>query len=305
MKARTNKLPQSAEDFLSYCRTMKGLSIDTLKSYRSDLNLFFDFLKIHKNKKDITVSTIKKVESKDIHSFMMYLENKEKSCGAFTRSRKTSTLKQYFGYLQNIAKIITINPTYALESPKKPKRIPRYLTLEESKQLLTSMDKTSKNYARDYCIVTLFLNCGMRLSELENIRINNIKGNKLTIIGKGDKERTAYLNNASLYALSQYMNVRDTYNFRDEDLLFSIRKGAIEVLVKKNIVDADIKNGDKYSPHKLRHTSATLMYKYGKTDIKKLQQILGHADISTTSIYTHVDDEDCMEAVNNNPLNNL
>jgi site-specific recombinase XerD len=304
MKAREDKLIENAENFLNYCRTMKGLTTDTLKSYRSDLHLLFDFLKIHKNKKDITNMVIKKVELKDLNAFMMYLENKEKSCGASARTRKTYTLKSYFEYLQNIEKLITVNPAYGLIVPKKQKRNPIYLSLNESKQLLTSMNKNNENYTRDYCIVTLFLQTGMRLSELEGIKVDNIKGDVLTVIGKGNKERTIYMNETCLKVLNDYLNIRDDYNILD-GRLFNIKKGRIEVLVKEYIQNSGINDSSKYTVHKLRHTSATLMYKYGKVDIRQLQSILGHSSVSNTQIYTHVDDEQSREAVKSNPLNNL
>jgi site-specific recombinase XerD len=202
-------------------------------------------------------------------------------------------------------KIIKDNPTTELEAPKMNSRHPIYLTLDESKQLLSSIAGTNKE--RDYAIITLFLNCGMRLSELVGIDINKIKGDTLTVIGKGNKERTVYLNNACINAINSYLRVRPHDNIKDKNALFlserkqRISKRTIQYLVKKYIGLSDL-DSDKYTTHKLRHTAATLMYKYGKVDIRALQQILGHENISTTQIYTHIDDESLREAVKSNPL---
>ncbi|HEE9847488.1 TPA: tyrosine-type recombinase/integrase, partial [Clostridium perfringens] len=204
------------------------------------------------------------------------------------------------------------NPTVELESPKINKRHPVYLTLDQSITVLNSMDKGNKNYYRDYCILTLFLNCGMRLSELCNIEIEKIKGDTLTIIGKGNKERTVYLNEASIAAIENYLKNRNDLKATEEakKYLFlsskyrPINKRSVEILVKKHIENAGFKD-QKYTPHKLRHTAATLMYKYGNVDIRSLQNILGHENISTTQIYTHVDDETLREAVKTNPLANI
>jgi integrase/recombinase XerD len=194
-----------------------------------------------------------------------------------------------------------------LESPKINKRNPIYLTLDESKALLNSID--GKSRLRDYCMITIFLNCGLRLSELCSIDISKIKGDTLTVIGKGNKERTVYLNKACLKSIENYLNERKSISNKivDQDALFisknyrRINKRSVELIVKKYTNAAGLVNS-KYSPHKLRHTAATLMYKYGNVDIRSLQSILGHESVSTTQIYTHVDDERLREAVKSNPL---
>jgi site-specific recombinase XerD len=199
------------------------------------------------------------------------------------------------------------NPALNLESPKISRRNPTYLTLDESKSLLRAVD--GKNKERDYCILTLFLNCGLRLSELCGINISNIKGDILTVIGKGNKERTVYLNNACMKAIEDYLSVRskNLHKIIDKDALFisknwtRLNKRTVEMMLKKYLKAADL-DTDKYTPHKLRHTAATLMYKYGNVDIRSLQKILGHENLSTTQIYTHVDDEKLREAINSNPL---
>lgn len=199
-----------------------------------------------------------------------------------------------------------------MESPKINKRHPIYLTLDESVSLLSSLDTNNCNYLRDYCILTLFLNCGMRLSELCSIKIDKIKGDTLTIIGKGNKERTVYLNDACISAINNYLSKRNDSKATDENKKYlflssrntPINKRTVELLVKKHVKNAGLTNA-KYTPHKLRHTAATLMYKHGNVDIRSLQSILGHENISTTQIYTHVDEEILREAANSNPLANI
>ena len=317
-------LPQSLIEFLNYLETIKGKSINTIKGYEIDLSMFFKFLKIYKglvfddslefheiNIKDIDNYFLRNIKLTDIYAFLNFVE-KQRGNGNYARARKVAALKSYFKFLQGKAKIIEDNPTLDLESPKINKRHPIYLTLDESLNLLNSLDEKSKNYYRDYCILILFLNCGMRLSELCSIKIDKIKGDTLTIIGKGNKERTVYLNEACLKAINNYLRVRDDSKCIPEDkeyLLLSSRfkpidKRTVELLVKKHISSSGLSN-NKYTPHKLRHTAATLMYKHGNVDIRSLQSILGHENISTTQIYTHVDEEILRDAVKSNPLSKL
>ncbi|NSB25576.1 site-specific recombinase XerD [Clostridium saccharoperbutylacetonicum] len=254
---------------------------------------------------------IKSIRLRDLYAFMSFTE-KYRQNSAYARARKVATLKSYFKFLQGKAKIITENPTLELESPKVNKRHPIYLTLNQSLHLLESLDKKNKNYQRDYCILTLFLNCGMRLSELCSIQLTKFKGDTLSIIGKGDKERTVYLNDACLKALDNYLKVRDDSKALPEDKKYlflssrntPINQRTVEIMIKKHITNAGLTD-DKYTPHKLRHTAATLMYKYGNVDIRSLQSILGHENISTTQIYTHVDDDSLRDAVKSNPLSKL
>ena len=320
----SKNLPQSLSNFLDYLETIKGKSPNTIKAYEIDLSLFFKFLKVYKGLvtdtnlefeeidiKDINNDFIRNIKLTDIYAFLSFSE-KQRGNGTYARARKVAALKSYFKYLQGKAKIIDENPTFDLESPKISKRHPIYLPLDESINLLSSLDKKSKNYHRDYCILTLFLNCGMRLSELCGIRLDKIKGDTLTIIGKGNKERTVYLNDACLKAIENYLKFRDDSKASPEDkeyLLLSsrfkpINKRTVELLVKKHITNSGLEN-EKYTPHKLRHTAATLLYKHGNVDIRSLQSILGHENISTTQIYTHVDEEILREAANSNPLSKL
>lgn len=320
-----SKHPKRVIEFLNYLENVKGKSINTIKGYSVDLGLFFKFLKVYKGLEnnielekieeveifDLGDNFIKDISLSDIYAFLAFLE-KVRNNSAYARARKVATLKSFFKFLNSKIKLIDENPTVELESPKINKRHPVYLTLDQSITVLNSMDKGNKNYYRDYCILTLFLNCGMRLSELCNIEIEKIKGDTLTIIGKGNKERTVYLNEASIAAIENYLKNRNDLKATEEakKYLFlsskyrPINKRSVEILVKKHIENAGFKD-QKYTPHKLRHTAATLMYKYGNVDIRSLQNILGHENISTTQIYTHVDDETLREAVKTNPLANI
>lgn len=315
------EMPESVNEFLSYLKTIKGKSQNTVDGYRLDLMLFFRFLKVLKglipqeadfdsiNIRNIDNDFLKKIHLSDLFAFITFAEN-QRNNGSYARARKVATLKSFFKYIHGKAKLISENPAAELESPKINKRNPVYLTLDESKLLLKAID--GKNTERDYCIITLFLNCGLRLSELCSIDISRIKEDTLTVIGKGDKERTVYLNKMCMDAIRRYLGARNlNYDkIKDKDALFisknytRINKRTVELIVKKFVEKAGL-DTDKYSPHKLRHTAATLMYKHGNVDIRSLQKILGHENISTTQIYTHVDDEKLREAVKANPLNNL
>jgi site-specific recombinase XerD len=321
---KNNSFPESLNDFLNYLETIKSTSINTIDGYRFDLTLFFRFMMIYKGNvnsdsvefenidiSNIDIEFLRGIKLRDLYAFLSFTE-KYRNNSSYTRARKVATLKSFFKYLSMKAKVIDDNPTLELESPKINKRHPIYLTLNQSIHLLESLDKNNKNYARDYCILTFFLNCGMRLSELCGIRIDKIRTDTLTIIGKGNKERTVYLNEACLKSLNNYLVVRNDTKALQEDKRFlflssrssPINKRTVEIMIKKHITNAGLTD-DKYTPHKLRHTAATLMYKYGNVDIRSLQSILGHENISTTQIYTHVDDDSLRDAVKSNPLSKL
>lgn len=313
------ELPGYLNDFLNYLGTIKGKSKNTLEGYKVDLTMFLKFLKLYKGLekegsqfenmkiKDIDIDIIRQVTLSDLFAFISFIENYRHN-KSYARARKVASLKSFFKYLCSKAKLINENPALELESPQISKRNPIYLSLNESRILLESIDGKFKE--RDYCIITFFLNCGMRLSELCSINISNIKEDTLTVIGKGNKERTIYLNNSCLEALKSYLTSRSGYlaKIRDKDALFisknynRINKRSVELMLKKYLKKANL-DSEKYTPHKLRHTAATLMYKYGHVDIRSLQKILGHESVSTTQIYTHVDDEKLREAIKSNPLN--
>lgn len=299
-------------DFLDYLSVVKGKSQNTLKEYRLDLITFFNFIIKRKSLKishhEIDLELLKNVSLSDMYAYMSFVKN-ERLNGPSARSRKTASLRTFYNYLTNKIKVIDKNITLELESPKIPKRNPIYLNFQESKKLLSNIDSNSKYYSRDYCIVSLFLNCALRLSELCSIDLNDIDldSNTLKIIGKGDKERLIFLNNMVLSSLKEYLKDRSTYkiNADDKNALFISSRGcrisnrAVQLLIKKYTKGFE-KN---ITPHKLRHTSATLMFKHGKVDIRTLQKVLGHENISTTQIYTHVDDDGIKKAFESNPLN--
>lgn len=308
-------LPDYARDFLSYYENILGKSPNTIRSYYSDLKLFFRFL-IARDKKDLfsefenisvsdlSIEEIRKVKLSDFYDFMTFVGT-NRSNSAYARARKTACLRSFFKYLNTKSHLIEENPTKELDSPKTRKTLPKYLSLQESRKLLSVIDGKFKE--RDFAIITLFLNCGMRLSELVGINLNDLKENTLTVIGKGNKERTVYLNKACLSAIEQYMKVRPRDGVVDRNALFlsqqkrRITPRMVENIVKKHLTAAGL-DTQKYSPHKLRHTAATLMHKYGEVDIRVLQEILGHERLSTTEIYTHVDDEQLQSAIEQNPL---
>lgn len=308
--------PVILEDFLNYIETIKGKSENTVKEYFFDLRTLLRFLKLRyklvdKNTpfdeidiSDVDETIIRKVTLQDLYAFISFVD-KDRNNKNNAKARKVASIRSFFKYLSTKIKIISENPALDLESPKTNVRHPVHLTLEEAENLLDSIDGSFKE--RDYAIITLFLNCGLRLSELVSIDIDKIKGDTLTVVGKGNKERTIYLNEACLQAIKDYLRVRPTDGVKTPNALFlSNRKSRIsnktvQYLVKKYIKEAGL-DTETYSTHKLRHTAATLMYKYGNVDIRALQQILGHENVSTTQIYTHIDDERLRKAVKSNPL---
>lgn len=322
-KTFANDIPICLDNFLRYLETIKGKSSNTIKGYRSDLKLFFRFMMLYKRQipantpfDEIDISNIDEtfvstIRLNDLYAFLQFVEQYRNN-GTYARARKVASLKSFYKFLYSKEKSISENPTAELESPKIDKRHPVHLSLEQSITLLSSLDSKRKNYLRDYCILTLFLNCGLRVSELCQIKMSKIQNDTLTIVGKGNKERTVYLNDACLDALTQYMTIRMDMVVPSEykDFLFlsthrqPITVRTVERMVKSSIIKAGITNGEKYTPHKLRHTSATIMYQNG-VDLRKLQTILGHESISTTEIYTHIEDDALREAVKTNPLSKI
>ncbi len=309
--------PAPMSDFLEYMLSIKGRSPKTVSEYYLDLRTFYRFLVIRfrlssttENFEEIDINLInlhilKKIKIMDLHAFIAFID-RERNNSNRTKARKIACIRSFFKYLYSIVKLIPENPAIDLETPKKNSRLPVALTLDESKGMLTSI--SGSNEKRDYAIITLFLNCGLRLSELIGIDIDKIKGDTLTVIGKGNKERTIYLNDVCVEAIENYLAVRPEANPGHEKALFiSNRKTrftqrGVQHMVDKYLNEAGLA-GKNYSPHKLRHTAATLMYQYGHVDIRALQELLGHESVSTTQIYTHIDKEQLRDAVKNNPLN--
>lgn len=311
--------PVILKDFLNYLETIKGVSKNTLKSYFYDLRIFFRFIKLHKGFSDedipfeeidisnMTINHIKNITLSDLYYYLSFI-SRDRDNIARSRARKVASIKSFFKYLYNKAKLLDFNPANELETPKIVKSLPRYLNVNESKNLLLSID--GDNYQRDFAIITLFLNCGIRLSELVSLNLNSIKNDTLTILGKGNKERNIPLNAACISAINEYLKVRRVIGVSDRNALFlskqkkRISNNMVHRLVKKYIKESGL-DTQRYSTHKLRHTAATLMYKYGNVDIRALQELLGHESIATTEIYTHLDKQQLKDAVDSNPLSDF
>lgn len=323
------KNPEYLNSFLNYSITILNKSPNSVKEYNYDIVNFLKYMMIHfkmttetdYSKIDITSFTkedLRKITLDDIHDYISHLaiDNRSKST---TRARKISTIRIFFKYLSQKANILEINPAQNLETPKLEKRMPKYLSLDESKKLLdVAGHEDNRNAKRDFAITTLFLNCGIRLSELVGINVNDIDFEecKMTVIGKGNKERTVYLNKACMVALKSYLSSRPPQNLIKHDsknsekaLFLSEQKQRISNRTVQTIINKELKlaglDTKNLSVHKLRHTAATLMYQYGAVDIRALQELLGHQSISTTEIYTHVNNEQVRNAVESNPLANL
>lgn len=321
-------MPQLVRDFATYKLTIQGCSRKTVDEYVSDLRLFVRYLygkrcgiKIPSEAYEkIDISGLKTdffeaITTDEIYDFFVYLSN-ERGNSASAKSRKLSAIKAFFKYACQKRRILDKNPAIDMEAPKKKQALPKFLSMEESISLLEAIenDKESKTRERDYAIITLFLNCGMRLSELVGINLNDIDRElrSLRVVGKGNKERIVYLNDACRSALSRYLEVRGDVKYKsiNTNALFiskqykRISNKTVQWLVYKylSLAGLDYKH---YSTHKLRHTAATLMYQTGKVDVRVLKEILGHEQLNTTQIYTHVSNQGMQDAIDNNPLANI
>ena len=311
-------LPSLVRIYLNYLMSIKAKSELTVLEYGSDLRLFFRYISLIKGLCDkstpfdeINISLLSNdiiynVTLEDAYSFLVYCR-KERKNDTNARARKVVAIKRFYKYLE-INGYIENNRIAFLESPQTKRGLPKYLSLEQSVMLLQSVDGKFKE--RDYCILTLFLNCGLRLSELVGINLSHIKDNNtLVVLGKGNKERTIYLNDACISSIKSYMTVRPVDGVKDRDALFiSNQKKRISRESVQKMVEGYLKkcglDGMGFSTHKLRHTAATLMYQHGNVDPLQLKEILGHENLSTTEIYTHIHDEQLKKAVDSNPLNN-
>lgn len=310
-------MPLLVQKYLNYLIVVKSKSKLTALEYASDLRTFFRFIMRTKNLCDkdvpfdeINISglsddIIKNVALDEAYAFLAYCRNNRNNSDNAI-ARKVVSIKRFYRFLE-VNNIISENRIAFLEAPQTKKALPKYLTLEQSVKLLNSVDGKYKE--RDFCILTLFLNCGLRLSELVGINISHIRDdNTLVVIGKGNKERTIYLNDACVKAISDYLAVRPVDGVKDRDALFissqkrRISNQSVQKIVEKSLEKSGL-SGLGFSTHKLRHTSATLMYQYGGVDPLQLKEILGHENLSTTEIYTHIKDEQLKKAVDSNPLN--
>lgn len=321
-----DQTPQILIDFLSYHETIKAHSQKTVDEYFLDLRNFFRYMKQSRDRSlrdtpwdeisilDIDIEFIRTITLTDIYGYLTYLSrdraqqpNSNKTAyglSAATRARKIATLRSFFNYLTLKVHLLEKNPVKDLDSPKLQKNLPKYLTLDESIGLLESVDGSFKE--RDYCILTLFLNCGLRISELIGLDLKDIQGDALRVLGKGSKVRIVYLNDACKDALERYLAVRRPISGRDQNALFlssrnqRISRSSVHALVKKHLSQAGL-DSTQYSSHKLRHTAATLMLQNG-VDVKAVQEVLGHEHLNTTEIYTHIDNGSLRIAAKANPL---
>lgn len=321
--------PRILLEFLSYHETVKAHSQKTVDEYYLDLRNFFRYMKQLREPelsscepeqidiRDIGIEFIRSITLTDVYSYLAYLsrerpqrpnsEKSSKGLSAASRARKVATLRSFFNYLCNKVHLLQENPIQDIDSPKIRKTLPRYLTLDECVQLLEGVD--GPNRERDLCILTLFLNCGLRISELIGLNRSDIQDDALRVLGKGDKVRIVYLNQACKDALAAYLRVRPVVGGKDQDALFvsrnrqRISRATVHSLVKKHLADAGL-DSQRYSSHKLRHTAATLMLQNG-VDVKAVQEVLGHEHLNTTEIYTHIDNESLRIAAKANPLSHI
>lgn len=321
-----SEAPPVLRDFLSYHETIKGHSRATVDEYFLDLRNFFRYLKIERGLvprstelddisiQDVDLKLIASVTLNDVYDYMAFLSRDkvknershepEYGLMASSRARKIATIRSFYKYLTVKTKQLDVNPVEGLDTPKTTKSLPRYLTLDESRRLLDAVDGVNRE--RDYCIICLFLNCGLRISEIVGLNIGDVRGDSLRVLGKGNKERIVYLNDALQAAIEAYKPVRSQMVGSSVSALFvsnrrqRMGREAVHAMVKKTLLKAGL-DPDKYSSHKLRHTAATLMLQNG-VDVRTLQEVLGHEHLNTTQIYTHVDNSELRVAAQANPL---
>lgn len=326
---RYSDCPQILREFLIYHENIKGQSQLTISEYYLDLRMFLRFIKLMRA--DMSVSTpldqidiknvdlafIQSIDTSDIFDFLSYLANDrpvnpdasapDYGITASSRARKLSAIKSFYKYLTVRTKQLDENPVADLEYPKLRKSLPKYLTLEQSAALLKAV--SGQNEKRDYAILMLFLNCGIRRSELVNLNISDVYEDRIRVVGKGNKERFVYFGSACRKAIDQYLEERNQKVLSDNRALFGSRNGnrisveAVHRLVKKALLQAGL-DSTQFSAHKLRHTAATMMLS-GGVDVKTVQEVLGHENLNTTQIYTHIENTELKIAAEANPLSKL
>ena len=307
--------PRVLREFLVYHDTIKGQSKKTVDSYFMDLRTFTRYLYISRDMvprdtplEDVDIRNADlafygSVTLAEVYDFMAYL-SRDRELNATSRARMITSLKGFYRYLTVKTKQLTENPVQDLDAPKLKKTLPHYLTLDESRRLLSAVD--GKNAQRDYCILCLFLNCGLRISEMVGLNLTDIRQDSLLIHGKGSKERVVYLNPASAKALNDWLQVRKDIPTADKNAVFLSNRrtrmsvDAVQVMVHKTLLKAGL-DASHISPHKLRHTAATLMLQNG-VDVRTLQEVLGHENLNTTQIYTHIANAELKKAAAANPL---
>ena len=308
---KDNKTCALLEQYLSYLVVVKGRSPLTAEEYRIDNCLLFEYIKRMRGVpedvlslrdfSDVDIDFIKAISVTDMYDFISYCGN-IRNVSISTRARKIVSIRQFWKYLKYKSHLLENNVAEGLETPKLPKRMPQYLSLDESIRLLIASEKSP----RDYCILTIFLNCALRLSELVNLNIEQIEADSIEIVGKGDKARRIFQTPATKKAIASWLEVRNSMN-PQTNALFITKHGTrvttrgVQDIVQKYLRIAGLGNRG-FSTHKLRHTAATTLFRYSKVDSRVLQVILGHSSLNTTQIYTAVDNEQIQAAVNANPL---
>ena len=309
--------PKVVKEFLFYLDVANGKSEKTIYEYYLDLRLYFKFMKKHKQNinsdlslisiHDIDIDFIKQITLSDTYEYLYYMKEK-RNASPNTLNRKICCLRVFFKYLTTKALLLERNPIENLNSVSLPEREAKHLSLNESQILLESVD--GKNCKRDYAILTLFLNCGLRLAELVSINLSDLDKEFLTVTGKGNKQRSVFLNEVCKDAIEDYLKNERRYDELTPDgrkALFISSRGnrisrrMVQYVVENRLMAAGLGNKE-YTTHKLRHTAATLMHKHGGVDIRVLQKVLGHKNLGTTQIYTHIDDEQVKDAIQSNPL---
>ena len=326
---RYTDCPQILRDFLTYHETIKGQSQLTISEYYLDLRMFLRFIKLMRfdmpidtrlddiDIKDIDLDFIKSITTSEVFDFLSYLANDRNpdpesnapdyGIAASARARKLSAIKSFYKYLTVRTKQLAENPVAELEYPKLRKSLPKYLTMEQSAKLLQSV--SGANEKRDYAILMLFLNCGIRRSELVGLNISDVYEDRIRVVGKGNKERFVYFGTPCRKAIDAYMDERNKKDLTDNRALFGSRNGnrisvtAVHRLVEKALKQAGL-DSTQYSAHKLRHTAATMMLS-GGVDVKTVQEVLGHENLNTTQIYTHIENTELKIAAEANPLSKL
>lgn len=321
--------PQILREFLTYHETIKGQSQLTIAEYALDLRMFLRFVKLMRNEmpmttdlnsidiKDVDIRFVGSIRTSEIFDFLSYLAQdrstnpdspaSEHGVSAATRARKLSAIKSFYKYLTVRTKQLQENPVADMEYPKLRKSLPKYLTMKQSAALLRSV--SGQNEIRDYAILMLFLNCGIRRSELVGLNITDVYEDRIRVVGKGNKERFVYFGTPCRKAIEAYMNIRNQKILTDNRALFGSRNGnrisvaAVHRLVEKALKQAGL-DSTQFSAHKLRHTAATMMLS-GGVDIKTVQEVLGHENLNTTQIYTHIESTELKIAAEANPLSKL
>lgn len=326
---RYTDCPQVLRDFLTYHENIKGQSPKTISEYYLDLRMFLRFMKLMRNDmpirtnlediqiNDIDLAFIRQITTSDIFDFLSYLANDrtpnpdspvpEYGISPASRARKLSAIKSFYKYLTVRTKQLTENPVADLEYPKLRKSLPKYLTLEQSAALLQAV--SGPNEKRDYAIIMLFLNCGIRRSELVGLNLTDVYDDRIRVVGKGNKERFVYFGSACKKAIDAYLPERNKKTLSDNRALFGSRDNnrisvsAVHRMIKKYLLVAGL-DSNNFSAHKLRHTAATMMLS-GGVDIKTVQEVLGHENLNTTQIYTHIENTELKIAAEANPLSKL